>query len=449
MSTQEDQAQGAEPTSEAANQEEEEIEVPIPLVTGIHPADAEAVVQVSEPTPSYISDGSLFDDLDLPDHLLKGVFHMKWHRPSVIQAQALPQILRGRNVIGQAQTGSGKTACFVLGMLHKVNTSRPVVQGVCFSPTRELTIQSESVARELGTYTDGLTTIVIVKEFAPTQVTAHLVFATPGSLTTLVKRRLIDLSKLRVFVVDEADHMVGMQGLGEQTIRFATQLSPDVQRLLFAATFDNPAVLKLAEGLVPDAFFVRVRREELTLDGIAQFKLYCEDWAHKRDVIDDLFAALTIGQTLIFVETKRSAEDLKNHLLEQGHMVDTLHGDVEPRRRDEIMTEFRNGRLKVLIATNVLARGIDILQITLVINFDLPMAHDGTHRLPEPDYESYLHRSGRTARFGRKGITLNLVHDQQSMGVLDKIQKHWGINMQEIPDVDKVGEFLTLALKKL
>eukprot|EP00301_Raphidiophrys_heterophryoidea_P023396 c7302_g1_i2.p1 GENE.c7302_g1_i2~~c7302_g1_i2.p1 ORF type:complete len:469 (+),score=143.67 c7302_g1_i2:39-1445(+) len=432
---------------------EKDDELPIPsLVKELHPADQDAEVQIvgtnddqgTKDTHLVSNEIKTFEDLHLPEALLKAVYEMKYQKPSKIQGQTLPHILQGENVIGQAQTGSGKTACFVLGMLNKLDTTKQVTQGICLGPSRELVHQLHRVAGELGKFMPGLTTTVAIPEASlPNQILRqHLVFGTPGRVLTLLQKRLLSFDSIRVCAVDEADMMVDAQGLGDQTLRIFRAVPKAAQKLLFSATF-GIEVMKFVEKLVPPPRKeVVVKRSELSLDGIKQFYVECNSKEAKFNVLDDIFGLLTIGQTLIFANRREDADALKNDLQRKGHSVTSLHGKLEPQDRDKAMDNFRSGRTKVLIATNVLARGIDILQVTLTVNYDVPMT-DG-----KPDFDTYLHRSGRTARFGRKGITLNMVDNHVTKKALEAIARHWGKVVEELK-LTELEEKLGAALKHL
>lgn len=428
-------------------------DAPIPdLVKGVHPADVEADVKVEHDGETGSKDTSLvsvdyktFEDLKLPEAILKAVYELKFQKPSKIQGETIPHILKGHHVIGQAKTGSGKTACFVIGMLNKINVSQQNTQALCLGPTRELVTQLCSVARDLGRFIEGLKiSLLLPGGSSQNLMQDHMIFATPGIANGELQKRNMNLSSLRVIAIDEADVMVDSQGLGDHTRRLFRYIPKDAQRLLFSATF-GPEVMSFVDKLVPlPRKIVTVQRSDLTLQGIRQFYVQCGSTREKFQVLDDIFGTLTIGQTLIFANRRDDCNLLTEDLKKKGHSVAVLHSDQEPQERDSAMEAFRLGRTKVLIATNALARGIDILQVTLIVNYDLPMIKGGY----EPDLDVYLHRSGRTGRFGRKGITLNMIDSDRSFQTLKQIQKHWDVTIDKL-DVSGLEKTLGDALKQL
>ncbi|KAF8312440.1 DEAD-domain-containing protein [Clavulina sp. PMI_390] len=387
-----------------------------------------------------------FDQLGLDPNLLKGVYAMGFKKPSKIQERALPLLLQNppRNMIGQSQSGTGKTAAFTLAMLSRVNFELDAVQALCIAPSRELARQIMAVVIDMGKYTPVTTSYAIKDSVAPgTIVRSHIVVGTPGTITDLLRKKSIDAKNIKIFVVDEADNMLDQQGLGEQTMRVKNLLPRSCQVVLFSATFpDN--VRKFANNFAPQANEIRLKQEELSVEGIKQFYMDCKDVNHKYDVLVELYSLLTIGQSIIFCKEKQSADIIAQRMQAQGHKVVVLHGSKDPAERDQIIDNFRKGNDKVLITTNVIARGIDILQVNMVVNYDLPLTVD---RRPDP--ETYLHRIGRTGRFGRRGISINFVHDKQSWKDNNEIEQALGRTIVRVKtdDFDEMEEQLRKALK--
>ena len=372
-----------------------------------------------------------FEELGLSEALLKGIYAMKYIKPSKVQERALPLLLCDppMNMIAQSQSGTGKTAAFVLTMLNRVDPSLEVSQAICLAPTRELARQIVDVARKMGQFTN-VTIAMCLREEAPRneQIKAHVLVGTPGTLLEMERRRIIDLSKIRVFVLDEADVMLDKQGMGLQSMRLC-KLCPaeDLQLLLFSATF-NEAVMNFAHMIVPNANEITLKREEVSVDSIKQYYIQCDSYRHKIETLSALYGLLTIGQSIVFIATRDSAEEIKLRMESEGHLVSLIHGGMLPAERDRVIDEFRQGRTKVLLSTNVLARGIDVLQVSLVVNFDLPMTPE---KLPDP--ETYVHRIGRTGRFGRKGVAINFVHNRLSEEILHALEEFFGREIIKIP----------------
>lgn len=372
---------------------------------------------------------------------------MKFNKPSKIQEKALPLLLNKtfNNFIGQSQSGTGKTAAFSLSMLSRIDLEVQRPQALCLSPARELARQTMDVIQTMGKYT-GITTSLAVPESVEkgAPVTAQLVVGTPGTVLDLIRRKQLDVSSIKICVLDEADNMLDQQGMGAQCSRVKKMLPRDIQMVLFSATFPDE-VYEYAEKFSPNANEIRLKQEELNVDGIKQLYMDCDNDADKVRVITNLYEVLTIGSSIIFVREKKTANELYKKLNSEGHKVSILHGDLQADERDRLMDDFREGRSKVLITTNVLARGIDIPSVTMVINYDLPVLRNG-----RADPSTYLHRIGRTGRFGRVGISISLVHDRQSYNVLQEIQNYFGgIEMSLVPskDLDELEEIMEKVLK--
>ncbi|KAI0368775.1 DEAD-domain-containing protein [Pilatotrama ljubarskyi] len=399
-----------------------------------------------------------FEELGLHQDLLKGIYDMGFTKPSKIQERALPLLLRDppQNMIGQSQSGTGKTAAFVLTMLSRVDFSINKPQALCLAPSRELARQIMSVVVAMGKFTPVQTEYAI-KESLPksaSNVTAHVIVGTPGTMTDLIRRRVIDVSEVKVFVLDEADNMLDKDGLGEQTLRVKNMLPKNrpVQIILFSATFPDH-VRNFANKFAPNANKIELQRNELSVDNIRQFYMDCRNEEHKYEVLVSLYSLLTIGQSIIFCQHRHTADRISQRMTAEGHKVASLHGAKDAAERDAIIDNFREGKEKVLITTNVIARGIDILQVNMVVNYDLPLMnerdHHGHKEDARPDIETYIHRIGRTGRFGRKGISINFVHDKATWQQMEQIEKATGkqIIRIETNDLDAMEEQMKKALK--
>jgi len=390
-----------------------------------------------------------FEELGLHQDLLKGIIHMGFVRPSKIQERALPLLLSDppTNMIGQSQSGTGKTAAFVLTMLSRVDFSKNKPQALCLAPSRELARQIMTVVTTMGKFTP-IQTEYAIKDHLPrdaTKVTAHIIVGTPGTMTDLIRRKVIDVSEVKVFVLDEADNMLDQDGLGEQTLRVKNSLprNAPVQMVLFSATFSDN-VRKFANNFAKNANKIELKRNEVAVDNIKQFYMDCKNEEHKYDVLVSLYGLLTIGQSIIFCQHRHTADRISQKMTGEGHKVASLHGAKDASERDEIIDGFREGRDKVLITTNVIARGIDILQVNMVVNYDLPLLNDG-----QPDIDTYLHRIGRTGRFGRKGVSVNFVHDKRTWQQMEQIEKATGKSIVRIEtnDIDEMETQMKKVLK--
>ncbi|CAI5758719.1 unnamed protein product [Candida verbasci] len=388
-----------------------------------------------------------FEELGLKPELLKGLYAMKFNKPSKIQEKALPLLLSDppRNMIGQSQSGTGKTAAFSLTMLSRVDESVKLPQCICLAPTRELARQTLEVIQTMGKFTEITTKLVVPDPNDRSRaISEQVIVGTPGIVVDLARKRIINTSKVKVFVLDEADNMLEAQGLGDQCVRFKKFLPRDCQLVLFSATFPTE-VRKYAEKFVPNANSLELKQEELNVEGIKQLYMDCDSENHKFEVLCELYGLLTIGSSIIFVERKETANILYAKMKQEGHTCSILHGGLDTRERDRLIDDFREGRSKVLITTNVLARGIDIASVSMVVNYDLPTDKNGN-----PDPSTYLHRIGRTGRFGRVGVSISFIHDKRSYNILMAIKEYFGdIEMTRVPtdDWDEVEKIVKKVIK--
>ncbi|KAJ4851118.1 DEAD-box ATP-dependent RNA helicase 38 [Turnera subulata] len=392
------------------------------------------------------SSAATFEELNLSPELLKGLYvEMKFQKPSKIQAISLPMILTPpyKDLVAQAHNGSGKTTCFVLGMLSRVDPNLKRPQALCICPTRELAIQNLDVLRKMGKYTGISSQLLVPSEYERNSppVFAQVVIGTPGTIKKWISIRKLSVTDIRVLVFDEADHMLDKDGFQDDSSR----IMKDIQRsdkgcqvLLFSATF-NETVKHFVSKTVKDHNQLFVKKEELSLEAVKQYKVELPDELAKITVIKDRILELgeKLGQIIIFVRTKQSAGMLHKALVDLGYYVTTLHGALEHSDRDKIVKEFKDGLTKVLISTDVLARGFDQQQVNLVINYDLPVKH-GTS---EPDYEVYLHRIGRAGRFGRRGAIFNFIMLDRDREVMRKIESYFNTQVAEVPSWDRDEDF--------
>ncbi|XP_070304121.1 ATP-dependent RNA helicase DDX19A isoform X1 [Salvelinus sp. IW2-2015] len=389
-----------------------------------------------------------FEELRLKDKLLKGVYDMGFNRPSKIQENALPMMLaepvyypsgyRPQNLIAQSQSGTGKTAAFVLAMLSHVDPTNKWAQCLCIAPTYELALQTGKVIEQMGKFYPEVKLAYAIrgnKLDRGAKLQEQIVIGTPGTvLDWCSKLKIINPKKISVFVLDEADVMIATQGHQDQSIRIQRMLPKECQMLLFSATFED-SVWKFAERVVPDPNVIKLKREEETLDTIKQYYVLCSDKEEKFTALCNIYGAITIAQAMIFCHTRRTAGWLAAELTKEGHVVALLSGEMTVEQRAAIIERFREGKEKVLVTTNVCSRGIDVEQVSVVINFDLPMDKDGN-----ADNETYLHRIGRTGRFGKRGLAVNMIDSKHSMNILNQIEEHFNkkINKLDTDDLDEI-----------
>jgi len=366
-----------------------------------------------------------FDDMELKEKLLRGIYAYGFEKPSAIQQRAIMPCIMGNDVIAQAQSGTGKTATFAISILQKIDTSKAACQALVIAPTRELAQQIQKVIMALGDFEQvnchaciGGTSVkndIHVLETTP----PHVIVGTPGRVFDMINRKYLDTSSLRMFVLDEADEMLS-RGFKDQIYDIFRKMPSNIQVILLSATMPED-VLEVTTRFMPEPIIILVKKEELTLEGIQQFYILVEKEEWKLDTLCDLYETLTITQAVIFLNTRRKVEWLTQKLHEKDFTVSALHGDMEQADRDIIMREFRSGSSRVLITTDLLARGIDVQQVSLVINYDLPS-----------NRENYIHRIGRGGRFGRKGVAINFVTHDDSRTLHD-IEQFYQTKVEEMP----------------
>jgi translation initiation factor 4A len=365
-----------------------------------------------------------FDDYDLNENLLRGIYSYGFEKPSAIQQRGIKPILDGRDTIGQAQSGTGKTATFAIGILQRIDYNLKQTQGLILAPTRELAQQIQKVAIALGDYLNvkchacigGTSVRDDIDKLRDGQ---HLVVGTPGRVFDMIGKRHLRVDDLVTFVLDEADEMLS-RGFKDQIYDIFKTLPPNIQVCLFSATMP-PEILDLTTKFMRDAVRILVKKDELTLEGIRQFYVAIEKEEWKLDTLCDLYETLTITQAIIYCNTRRKVDFLADQLTKRDFTVSTMHADLDQKERDLVMREFRSGSSRVLISTDLLARGIDVQQVSLVINYDLP-----------PNMENYLHRIGRSGRFGRKGVAINFVTNSDVRSMKD-IERYYHTQIEEMP----------------
>jgi translation initiation factor 4A len=365
-----------------------------------------------------------FDDYDLNEGLLRGIYSYGFEKPSAIQQRGIKPILDGRDTIGQAQSGTGKTATFTIGLLQRIDYNLKATQGLILAPTRELAQQIHKVAIALGDYLNikchacigGTSVRDDIDKLRDGQ---HLVVGTPGRVFDMVGKRHLRVDDLLTFVLDEADEMLS-RGFKDQIYDIFKTLPPNIQVCLFSATMP-PEILDMTTKFMRDAVRILVKKDELTLEGIRQFYVAIEKEEWKLDTLCDLYETLTITQAIIYCNTRRKVDFLADQLTKRDFTVSTMHADLDQKERDLVMREFRSGSSRVLISTDLLARGIDVQQVSLVINFDLPS-----------NMENYLHRIGRSGRFGRKGVAINFVSNSDVRSMKD-IERYYHTQIEEMP----------------
>ncbi|XBI60028.1 hypothetical protein VPH35_040995 [Triticum aestivum] len=371
-----------------------------------------------------------FDAMGIREDLLRGIYGYGFEKPSAIQQRAVVPIIAGRDVIAQAQSGTGKTSMVSLSVCQLVDTNIHEVQALILSPTRELATQTERVMQAVGNHMSvSVHACVggksIGEDIRKLEAGVHVVSGTPGRVCDMIKRRTLRTRAIKLLVLDEADEML-TRGFKDQiydVYRYPPPPPPpppELQVVLISATLPHD-ILEITSKFMTDPVRVLVKRDELTLEGIKQFFVAVEKEEWKFDTLCDLYDTLTITQAVIFCNTKRKVDWLTERMRTNNFTVSAMHGDMPQKERDAIMSEFRSGTTGVLITTDVWARGLDVQQVSLVINYDLPN-----------NRELYIHRIGRSGRFGRKGVAINFVR-KDDIRILRDIEQYYSTQIDEMP----------------
>jgi len=377
-----------------------------------------------------------FDDLGLKEDLLRGIYSYGFENPSEIQQKAIIPILQGRDVIAQAQSGTGKTAAFSISALQQTVASDKFCQTIVLSPTRELATQSAHVAEQLSTHMKDIRIHACIGGTSKRESAeelrrgCHIVVGTPGRITDMIRSNLLKATGVKLLIIDEADEMLSL-GFLDQMREVIGLLPQNTQIALFSATLP-PEALEVTSNFMRDPLRILVNKEELTLRGLKQYFIALSDSSQKFATVTDVYGAMSVGQTVIFCNTRREADDLANYMTEQDFTVSVLHSALSHDERTATMAAFRTGSSRVLIVQSglIFSKGIDLPQVSLVINFSMC-----------PDVSTYIHRVGRSARFGRKGIAINLI-TPRDVSLIRSIETYYATQIDELPAFEKLNELM-------
>lgn len=367
-----------------------------------------------------------FDVMGLHDELIRGIYSYGFETPSKIQQIAIVPMSKHTDILAQSQSGTGKTGAFTIGSLSVVDISIKSPQVLVICPTRELSQQTERVARALGNYM-GLKVLSATggnqlrSDITALKTGAQFIVGTPGRIFDLIRRGDLVIDHIKYVILDEADQMLE-DLFAEQIKAILDNKFPSTTRLaLFSATMPQN-VIEIAENYLNNPVRILLPPDEVTLDGIKQYYVGCEreDW--KLPILLDLYQQITVNQALIYVNKRQKAEWLAKQLSAQGFTLEYIHGEMEVGERKKRMEDFRSGQVRVLISTDLLARGIDVQQVSLVVNYELPIQR-----------ENYVHRIGRSGRYGKKGVAINLVYGDE-INVMKEIEKHYSTTINELPE---------------
>lgn len=388
-----------------------------------------------------------FDDMNLKEQVLRNIYQYGFEKPSPIQQKAIVPLSKGGDLIVQAQSGTGKTGTFTIGILQKFDEKRVLdgdnsCQTIILSPTRELARQTHSfmsiiandMSIDVGLNIGG--TLSDRRDFnrfsgksssssSNTRNNNHIVVGTPGRVLDMLMRRKIDGRKVKTLVLDEADEILS-RGFIEQIQSIIQNLNEGTDIVLVSATMPNE-VLDLSEKFMRSPLRILVKKDAVTLEGIAQFYINVEKNAYKFETLCDLYDSITVSQCIIYCNRKRIATELGEQLVERNFAVSIIHSELTQEERNQVIDDFRSGKSRVLIATDIIARGIDVQQVSLVVNYDIPYQK-----------ETYIHRIGRSGRFGRKGVAINFVTFRDVERV-QQIEQYYNTKIAELPsDINSI-----------
>lgn len=370
---------------------------------------------------------SSFDDLFLDEQLLRGIYGYGWEDPTPIQQRAIKPMMDGIDTLAQAQSGTGKTGAFSVGALSVVDCGSKSAQVLVLSPTRELANQTNEVFKGVGTYMEDLKITrcvggTSVRDCVRELRGAQVIVGTPGRLYHMIESNYLTVDGLKMIVLDEADEMLD-RGFRDVMYDIFQMIPASTQVCLFSATY-NPEILEVSNRFMREPARILVKQEAVTLDGIKQFYVQCDREEYKFPTLCDLYEHISVAQLIIFCNTQRQTEVLRDRLEQEDFTCSHIHGGMTTQERTYRMQLFRGGATRVLISTDLLARGIDVPNVGMVVNFDLP--HN--------DFENYIHRIGRSGRHGKKGIAINFVtssdRDRMTIGGLEK---HYSTVIEELP----------------
>jgi translation initiation factor 4A len=375
---------------------------------------------------SEVNDVYNWDELEISPNLLRGIFAYGFEKPSPIQQQAIRPLILKKDMVAQAQSGTGKTATFTIGALANVDVTDNTTQVLVLSPTKELTIQTAKVFESLGSMMTGLRvqtlyggSIIEDSSSFSNKNVPHVICGCPGRVHDMMRRDKISSKKIKLVILDEADEMLSA-GFKEQVYNIFQYFSRDIQVALFSATLPDGMNI-IIEKIMRDPVRISVKREMLTLEGIKQFYIAVDDDRQKYATLKNLFSFLAVSQCIIYCNSIKRVQDLYEAMIEDEFPVCRIHSSMDKTERESAFNEFRNGKSRVLISSNVTARGIDIQQVSVVINFDLTK-----------DVHTYLHRIGRSGRWGRKGVGINFI-TRRDVSKLKEIEEHYSTQISEMP----------------
>jgi translation initiation factor 4A len=385
---------------------------------------SETIQEVKE-TIQEVKEINEWEDLNAKTPLLRGIYANGYEKPSPIQRKAILPLFEKKDIIAQAQSGTGKTACFSIGALQLIDIEKKAPQAIILSPTRELSIQTKKVIDSLGSLFPKLTTQLMIGGTSTDQTiqniktnSPHIIIGCPGRIHDMLKRKRLPVNDFKILIMDEADELLSF-GFKDQVYNIFQHMPSTIQVALFSATIPEE-LNKLTDKFMRNPVKILVKNEQLTLEGIRQYYIALENDEVKYDTLKDIYGSLTLSQSIIYCNSVKRVSDLYSAMNNDNFPVCQIHSSMDKDERTKNYEDFKNGKHRVLISSNVTARGLDVQQVSTVINFDLPNC-----------VHNYLHRIGRSGRWGRKGVGINFV-TQRDMRQMKQIEQHYNTKINEL-----------------
>lgn len=366
-----------------------------------------------------------WEGLNLKTNLLRGIYSYGFETPSPIQQKGILPFIEGKDLIAQAQSGTGKTGTFTISALQKIDETKNELQGLIMAPTRELAIQIHTVITKIGDFIENLKCNLLIggksidHDVKNIENSPQIIVGTPGRIHHLIRKKKIQPNTIKFLIFDEADEMLSI-GFKEQIYNIFQFLENDVQIALFSATLPTD-IYNLSEKFMRDPVKILVKKEAITLEGIQQYFVALENDKQKYEVLKDIFSQISVNQCIIYCNSIKRVSDLTEALKEDDFPVSCIHSNIDKTERETAYTDFITGKTRVLISTNITARGIDVQQVSIVINFDLPK-----------DIHTYIHRIGRSGRWGRKGMGINFI-TRRDIRKMKDIEQYYDTQITELP----------------
>lgn len=367
-----------------------------------------------------------WDDFELKDDLLRGIYAYGFENPSEIQKKAILPILSKRDTIAQAQSGTGKTGAFSISTLQRIDVTKKELQGLIIAPTHELAKQISMVISSIGTSMEGLNIKTMIGGTSVQQDIAdmnenppHIIVGCAGRIYDMIRRKNINVNTVKLFVLDEADEMLS-GAFKDQIYNIFQYFNSNIQVAIFSATMPEE-ILTLSNKFMRDPIKITMKKEELNLEGIQQYFIAIQNDFYKFEMLKQLFTMISVNQCIIYCNSVKRVIDLHRAMSDEGFSVCAIHSSMDKVERDNTFRNFRSGGYRVLISSNITARGIDVQQVATVINFDITNC-----------VHTYLHRIGRSGRWGRKGVAINFI-TKRDIGYMRNIEEHYKISINELP----------------